>query len=192
MMCNGMLAGMVAITAPCAFVSAPVAMFIGAVAGVLVVESTLFVERTLKIDDPVGACSVHGACGAWGALSLGLFADGTYGDGLNGVPGNVRGLFYGDPGQLAANLFGIAANVTYVSIIAATSLAVLDRLVGNRARDVDQVTGLDVPELGVPGYYSEPAAAVPGAPPAPVPPLPRPLGPSPIPIGSWPGTKLRR
>src|SRR2546430_2843715 len=85
MMANGMLAGLVAITAPCAFVNSPAAVIIGAVAGVLVVESAFFIERKLKIDDPVGAISVHGTNGAWGVLSLGLFADGTYGDGLNGV-----------------------------------------------------------------------------------------------------------
>ena len=99
MLCNGMLAGLVAITAPCAFVTAPIAIFIGLVAGVLVVVSAMFIETVLKIDDPVGASSVHGVCGAWGILSLGLFADGRYGDGWNGVPGTVRGLFYGDPVQ---------------------------------------------------------------------------------------------
>ncbi|HMJ16692.1 MAG TPA: ammonium transporter, partial [Polyangiaceae bacterium] len=80
MMCNGMLAGMVAITAPCAFVSAPAAVLIGAVAGVLVVVAMVFVETRLRIDDPVGAVAVHGANGLWGVLALGLFADGTYGN----------------------------------------------------------------------------------------------------------------
>ena len=72
MMCNGMLAGLVAITAPCAFVTAPSAVLIGAIAGILVCISVFFVERTLKVDDPVGAFSVHGVNGAWGVLSLGL------------------------------------------------------------------------------------------------------------------------
>ncbi len=89
MMCNGMLAGLVAITAPCAFVRPVGAVIIGAVAGVLVVWSVFFFERMLKIDDPVGAIIVHGVNGAWGVLSLGLFADGTYGDGWNGVAGTV-------------------------------------------------------------------------------------------------------
>ena len=87
MLCNGMLAGLVAITAPCAFVTAPASIFIGLVAGVLVVVSAMFIENVLKIDDPVGASSVHGTCGAWGIISLGLFADGRYGDGWNGVAG---------------------------------------------------------------------------------------------------------
>ena len=92
MMCNGMLAGLVAITAPCAFVNAPVACLIGSISGFLVVEAAFFIERKLKIDDPVGAIAVHGVNGAWGCLALGLFADGTYGDGWNGVPGTVTGL----------------------------------------------------------------------------------------------------
>jgi len=83
-MCNGMLAGLVAITAPCAFVAPWAAVLIGACAGVLVIWSCLFFERVVKVDDPVGAISVHGVNGMWGVLSLGLFADGTYGKGLNG------------------------------------------------------------------------------------------------------------
>lgn len=85
MLCNGMLAGLVAITAPCAFVSSAGAVIIGAVAGALVIWSVFFVERTLKIDDPVGAISVHGVNGAWGVLSLGMMANGSYGAGWNGV-----------------------------------------------------------------------------------------------------------
>ncbi len=71
MMANGLLAGLVAITAPCAFVNSVSAVIIGLIAGALVVGSVFFIERTLKVDDPVGAVSVHGACGAWGVLSLG-------------------------------------------------------------------------------------------------------------------------
>src|SRR6266403_3530074 len=82
MLINGMLAGLVAITAPCAFVSSFWAFVIGAVAGVLVCWSVFYVERSLKVDDPVGAIAVHGVNGAWGVLSLGLFSDGTYGDGF--------------------------------------------------------------------------------------------------------------
>jgi ammonium transporter, Amt family len=86
MMCNGMLAGLVAITAPCAFVGSLSAVIIGSTAGVLVVVAASFVEQyRLKIDDPVGAISVHGVCGLWGVISLGIFADGSYGKGWNGV-----------------------------------------------------------------------------------------------------------
>ena len=85
MLCNGLLAGLVAITAPCAFVNSAGAVLLGFIAGIIVVFSVFFWERTAKIDDCVGAISVHGVCGAWGVLSVGLFANGTYGQGWGGV-----------------------------------------------------------------------------------------------------------
>ena len=98
MSANGLLAGLVAITAPSGFVNPIASAIIGLIAGVLVCLSVAFIENTLKVDDPVGAISVHGACGLWGVLSVGLFADGTsnYGGAWNGVTGSVTGLFYGD------------------------------------------------------------------------------------------------
>ncbi len=156
MLCNGMLAGMVAITAPCAFVTAPAAIFIGLVAGVLVVVSAMFIENVLKIDDPVGASSVHGTCGAWGILSLGLFADGRYGDGWNGVPGPVRGLFYGDPSQFGAECIGLLANVVWVGAVTFLTLKAVGWLVGNRVSAGTELNGLDVPEMGMEGYSTEP------------------------------------
>jgi Amt family ammonium transporter len=157
MMCNGMLAGLVAITAPCAFVTSFSALAIGAVAGVLVVMSTLFVEHTLRIDDPVGAISVHGANGMWGVIALGLFADGSYGSGYNGVEGGVRGLLFGDEGgQLVAGLIGIGSNLLYVGASAALCFWLVDKLAGNRVRLADEIAGLDVPELGMEGYSIEP------------------------------------
>src|SRR3954454_23425099 len=93
MACNGLLAGAVAITAPCAFVSPVGGVIIGSVAGILVIWSVLFVERVLKVDDPVGAVSVHGVCGAFGCLCIGLFATGEYG-------GGVQGHAHGPPGPL--------------------------------------------------------------------------------------------
>jgi len=160
MLCNGMLAGLVAITAPCAFVSAPIAVLIGAISGVLVVLAALFVEHKLKIDDPVGAVAVHGVNGAWGILCVGLFANGTYGDGLNGVDGPVRGLFYGDKGQLAASVIGIVINVVWVSAITVVALKIIGKLVGNRTSADDELGGLDIPEMGVAGYAAEPGNAV--------------------------------
>jgi Amt family ammonium transporter len=159
MLCNGLLAGLVAITAPCAFVTAPAAIFIGAVAGVLVILSTLFVENTLKVDDPVGAVSVHGANGAWGILSVGLFADGRYGEGWNGVPGTVRGLFYGDASQLGASVIGILVCIAWTGAMTFIAMRVIDALVGNRTSPRDEVEGLDVPELGIEGYAGEGASA---------------------------------
>ncbi len=117
MMANGMLAGLVAITAPCAFVNSLSAVIIGAIAGILVILVALFVEHKLKIDDPVGAFAVHGANGIWGVLSLGLFADGTYGDGWNGVPGTVKGLFYGDGKQFIAELIGAVTCFVFVFVV---------------------------------------------------------------------------
>jgi Amt family ammonium transporter len=155
MMCNGMLAGAVAVTAPCAFISPAAAVLIGVVAGVLVVVATRFVEERLRVDDPVGAIAVHGVSGAWGILALGLFANGSYGDGMNGVPGGVRGLFYGDRGQLAAGLVAIVANVLWVGLTTLASLWVIGRLVGNRSDPGDEIAGLDVPEIGMEGYSRE-------------------------------------
>jgi Amt family ammonium transporter len=153
MMCNGLLAGLVAITAPCAFVGPLSAGIIGAVAGLLVVEAVFFVERTLKIDDPVGAIAVHGFNGAWGCLALGLFADGTYGDGLNGVVGGVRGLFFGGGvGQLAAECVGVGVNFLFVGAASWALFKALDLTIGNRVDRETEVKGLDVPEMGVEAY----------------------------------------
>jgi len=154
-MCNGMLAGLVAITAPCAFVSAPASMVIGTVAGVLVVIAALFVETRFRIDDPVGAIAVHGANGTWGVIALGLFANGSYGDGLNGVPGPVRGLFHGDAGQLAASLIGVVASVVYVGSVSALTFFVIGKVIGNRVAEADELEGLDLPEMGIEGYSPE-------------------------------------
>jgi len=154
-LCNGMLAGLVAITAPCAFVTAPSAILIGLVAGVLVISSAMFIENVLKIDDPVGASSVHGACGAWGILSLGLFADGRYGDGWNGVAGKVRGLFYGDGKQFVAECIGILVCIAWVATVTFIALRVIGAFVPNRASAVAELDGLDVPEMGIEGYTTE-------------------------------------
>jgi Amt family ammonium transporter len=152
MMCNGMLAGLVAITAPCAFVNAPTACLIGLISGVLVVEAVFFIEGVLKIDDPVGAVAVHGVNGAWGCLALGLFADGTYGDGWNGVAGPVRGLFYGDASQFYAECIGVVANFIYIGVASFIIFKLIDMVVGLRVKPNDEVEGLDIPEMGVPGY----------------------------------------
>ena len=152
---NGMLAGLVAITAPCAFVSAWAAALIGAVAGVLVVVAAVFIDTKLKIDDPVGASAVHGVNGAWGVLSLGLFANGVYGQGLNGVAHGVTGLFYGEPGQFLAEVIGVTANLLWVAPVAALAFWLIGKTVGNRVSLEDEVNGLDLPEMGVLGYSSD-------------------------------------
>jgi Amt family ammonium transporter len=153
MLANGMLAGLVAITAPCAFVTAPSAVLIGGIAGVLVCVAVVFIERKLKIDDPVGASSVHGVCGAWGVLSLGLLADGTYGDGTNGVAGGVRGLFYGDPGQFGAECIGVLANIVFVGLAAFAAWKITGWLTnGHRVSPAIEEHGLDLPEMGALAY----------------------------------------
>jgi len=149
---NGLLAGLVAITAPCAFVNSVSAFIIGAVAGILVCLSVFFVERRLRVDDPVGAISVHGACGAWGVLSLGLFADGVYGDGFNGVAGTVRGLFYGDASQFAAQVIGTATNFVFIFAASWAFFKVCDMVMGLRVAPEVEIEGLDIPEMGALAY----------------------------------------
>jgi len=155
MMCNGLLAGIVGISAACAFVSPGAAVLIGAIASVIAIEGALLIERKLRIDDPVGAGAVHGLGGAWGLLAVGVFANGRSGDGWNGVAGPVRGLLAGSGGQLAASLIGIVANLLWVIPASAFALWCIGRIVGNRASADDEIAGLDVPELGMTGYVNE-------------------------------------
>jgi ammonium transporter, Amt family len=153
MMLNGMLAGLVAITAPCAFVSVGGAAIIGIISGIVVIEATLFIDQVLKVDDPVGAIAVHGVNGLWGCLALGLFADGTYGEGWNGVAGTVTGLFYGGGlSQFFAQIVGVSANIIYVGLAGWLMFKFIDKIVGNRVRPEDELLGLDIPEMGVEAY----------------------------------------
>lgn len=141
MCCNGILAGLVAITAPCAYVPAWAALLIGAIAGVLVCIAVWFVENKLKLDDPVGACSVHGVNGMWGVIAVGLFADGTY--------GGVKGLLFGGGfGQLGAQLVGILALWIFIFPLAYGILKLIDKTVGLRVSAKDELMGLDMPVHG--------------------------------------------
>jgi ammonium transporter, Amt family len=161
MMVNSLLAGLVAITAPCAFVTPVGAFIIGAVAGVLVVWSVFFFDK-LKIDDPVGAISVHGVNGLWGVLAVGLFSDGTYGGGWNGVGATsylgiagkgVTGLFYGDSKQLIAQLIEGGTCIAWNVIVGGVIFYVIGKVLGsNRVPAEVEIAGLDVPEMGIPGY----------------------------------------
>jgi ammonium transporter, Amt family len=154
MSCNGMLAGLVAITAPCAFVAPWAAVIIGGVAGVLVVYSVEFWDRR-HVDDPCGAISVHGVNGAWGVLAVGLFADGTYpakAVGWNGISGGVKGLFYGDGGQLVAQIFHVAFGFIWAFGITWIIFSVVKRFVQIRVSPEVEIQGLDVPEFGVLAY----------------------------------------
>jgi ammonium transporter, Amt family len=152
MACNGLLGGLVAITAPCAFVTPAAALVIGVIAGLVVVAAVLSLERHFRIDDPVGAIAVHGVCGVWGALAVGIFADGSYGDGWNAVAGPVRGILYGDAGQLVAQLIGITVNLVVVFGLAMAFFLIVERTIGNRVIPEVEYTGLDALEMGTDAY----------------------------------------
>ena len=154
MTANGALAGLVAITAPSAFVNAFSAFFIGGIAGLIVCFAVPIIEQKFKIDDPVGAISVHGINGIWGMLAVGLFADGVYGDGFNGVSGGVRGLFYGDANQLLAQLIAIGVLIVWGFGLSYVFFKILDKFWGLRVKPEDELEGLDVPEMGVLAYPS--------------------------------------
>jgi Amt family ammonium transporter len=161
MMCNGMLAGLVAITAPCAFVDSMAAAIIGAVAGVLVVFSVFFWDK-MGVDDPVGAISVHGVNGVWGILSLGLFANGQYGAGWNGVVrkewvdkvgfDGVRGLFYGDSSQFLAQLLSAVTVAVFGFVMAIVWFKFSNLITPIRVSKEVELEGLDGPEMGSHGY----------------------------------------
>jgi Amt family ammonium transporter len=152
MACNGLLGGLVAITASCAFVGPAAAVLIGVIAGLLTVWSVLALERRFRVDDPVGAIAVHAVCGLWGALALGILADGTYGDGWNGVSGTVRGILYGDPGQFVAQMIGVTVNLVVVFLLALAFFVVVDRTIGNRVTAEVEWSGLDALEMGSDAY----------------------------------------
>ena len=163
MMCNGMLAGLVAITAPCAFVDSWAAALIGAIAGVLVVVSVFFWDK-VGVDDPVGAISVHGVNGVWGLISVGLFANGKYGLGWNGVErpafdkdpavleDGVRGLFYGDSSQLMAQLLDSSVVLVFGFVMAFVWFKISNLITPMRVPADVEVQGLDGPEMGALGY----------------------------------------
>ena len=151
-MCNGMLAGLVAITAPCAFVDSWAAVTLGILAGLMMNYSTkVLAER--GVDDPVGAISVHGSCGALGILALGVFANGMYGADWNGVKGSmVKGLLYGDASQFVAQLIGCTACIATVSAVSFLVFKLIRSTVGLRSLREDEEVGLDAAELGVEAY----------------------------------------
>jgi Amt family ammonium transporter len=136
---NGLLAGLVAITAPSGYVNTMGACIIGLIAGVLVCFSVEFIDRVLRVDDPVGAISVHGTNGLWGVISVGLFADGTNG---------VKGLFYGDPTQLVAQLIGVGTLIGFVFSFSYVCNYAIHAIVGQRVSAADELEGLDIPEMG--------------------------------------------
>ncbi|MDP4703057.1 MAG: ammonium transporter [Ilumatobacteraceae bacterium] len=143
---NGLLAGLVGVTAGCWAVNGLGAIVIGALAGVIVVFSVIFFDR-IRIDDPVGAVSVHGVCGAFGTLAVGLFS-------ATEVDGVVKkGLFYGGGAdQLVSQLIGVVSIAAFVLIATTILFSVLKATVGLRVSEQEEREGLDTHEHGVPGY----------------------------------------
>lgn len=177
MMCaNGMLAGLVSITASCAYVESWHAVLIGLIAGGLVCAASDFFEHQfkldwhwlkcrlgvpkermhlpLRVDDPVGAIAVHGVCGLWGVLSVGIFADGTYGGSLNGVSHGVVGILYGldGLGQLAAQLISCVVCVGWSLGTSLVFFALQNAWMRNgiRSSAIEEELGLDLSEIGMP------------------------------------------
>jgi Amt family ammonium transporter len=149
---NGILAGLVAITAPCAFVDSWAAVVIGLVAGVLVCWASALLEK-LKIDDPVGAVPVHFFNGLWGVLAVGLFANGNSDTAAwNGVATPVTGLLYGGATQILAQLAEAVSIAVVVGGLSYGFFKVLAALKLLRVAAADELTGLDLPEMGAKGY----------------------------------------
>jgi len=144
LICNGALAGLVAITAPCAYVPPWAAVVIGAIAGVLVMASIWVVEWKLGVDDPVGAVSVHGVNGLWGLLAVGIFADGTY--------GGVSGLIVGNVGQFVAQAISAVTVFIWAFGLGLLIFATIKYAIGLRVLPEEEVVGLDISEHGTPCY----------------------------------------
>lgn len=146
---NGVLAGLVGITAPCDCVSPVDSVIIGVVAGVLVCVAIPFIDTKIKVDDPVGAVSVHGICGLWGCIAVGLFAS----DPTTGVE---MGLFHGGGmSQLGPQLIGVAVLIAWAAIMGCILFGVLKKLGKLRASKEEELTGLDATEHGLPSAYPD-------------------------------------
>jgi Amt family ammonium transporter len=161
MACNGMLAGLVAITAPCAFVGPTSAVIIGILAGIVVCVGVLFNDSVLKVDDPCGAISVHGYCGLLGGICLGIFADGTYGAGWNGVGADkylgvagkgVTGLLYGDSKQFVCQILGACICAAWAFGSTFVVFKIVNAIKSMRVAPEVELEGLDLPEFGTLAY----------------------------------------
>lgn len=177
--CNGCLAGLVAVTAPCAFVSGASAVIIGAIAGVVVVEGVLLFDR-LRIDDPVGALSVHLVCGVFGTLALGLFGDVGIAKAVAGADLKSAGLFVGGG---AAQLLEQARGVTVVGLFTFLSSSavwwVMRQTIGLRVSAEAEQVGLDLAEMGMEAYPDDLLLA------------PNPIRPNPVVVAPQPALSRR-
>ncbi|HMS90431.1 MAG TPA: ammonium transporter [Acidimicrobiales bacterium] len=148
MACNGLLAGLVGITAGAAAMTAVTSVLIGFLAGLLVYGSVLFFDR-IGIDDPVGAISVHGACGIFGTLAVGLFArqESDYWK---------QGLFFGGGAdQLISQVIGVVAVGAFVAVTTGILFLTIKATIGLRVEEHEEIEGLDVLEHGSPGYAGD-------------------------------------
>jgi Amt family ammonium transporter len=152
---NGVLAGLVSITAPVGTVNAGMALVIGAIGGIIVVFSVFFFDK-IRIDDPVGAISVHGVCGAWGVIAVGLFAQypDAFVEGKVGVENyTASGLLYGGGiNQLLVQLTMIAIIGAWVAVTTGIVFFALKKTIGLRVSREEEIEGLDVLEHGMQGY----------------------------------------
>ncbi len=152
---NGVLAGLVAITAPCAFVDTWAAVVIGLVAGVLVCLATFALEK-MRIDDPVGAAPVHMVNGLWGVLAVGIFASGNpLTAAWNGVDTPVTGLLYGGSTQILAQLTQGISIAVFVFVLSFIFFKILNAAKVLRSDPAAEMAGLDLPEMGAPGYTND-------------------------------------
>ncbi len=157
---NGAIAGLVAITAPCAFVDPWAAVVIGLVAGLLVPPLVVLIDK-IRVDDPIGCLPVHGIAGVWGTLAIGLFATSERTTDLN--LGKSAGLFLGGGGeQLWIQFYGILATVGFTFTLAFITFFAIKKTVGLRVSEADELAGLDISEHGMFGY-PERFLEVPGA-----------------------------
>jgi Amt family ammonium transporter len=145
--CSGVIAGLVGITAPCAFVDYWAALVIGAVAGALVIFSAGFIEKALRVDDPVWAIACHGVCGLWGLLALGIFANGDYLD--------VSGLIDGGTDTFVAQLASMGAVVAWTGVVSFIIFGLIKVGMGLRVSEADEDAGLDATEFTQLGYVTE-------------------------------------
>ena len=143
MACNGALAGLVGITAGCAYVDTWAAVVIGLIAGGLMIAGVAFIKNIVKADDPVGAVAVHGICGAWGVLAVGIFAAGH---------NDVEGLIAGNAAQLGPQIVGIIVAIAWGLGIGLILFKALDLAMGLRASEEEEESGLDMPEHGAEAY----------------------------------------
>jgi Amt family ammonium transporter len=143
MACNGALAGLVGITAGCAYVDPWGAVVIGLISGVIMIFGVDFIKNVVKADDPVGAVTVHGICGAWGVLAVGIFAVGHNG---------VEGLIAGNAGQLGPQIVGLLVAAAWGLGAGFVLFKVIDLSMGLRASEEEEMSGLDEPEHGASAY----------------------------------------